>query len=576
MQGSTAHTIPESRRLTCILAADICRYSQLSETDEVRAIQAVNIISDCLSQVVEEYGGRIFNRAGDGLLAEFPSANHCVRAAIKFVNQIDSDATLNSGGDKITLRVGLHVGDAIEQKSGDLLGHGVNVAARLQQSAKENAIFASANIVNLVSADLKRQAGNRRSLSLKNIDQSIDAFEISLEEAEPPKQTRRLAPILAALALGGVAILIGVSFWLNPFGSTSQSEASVTADKVIDRRAIRAALSPLVEFQIANDAAVSALIETNDFNQAITLLRTEYMNGLSTAPQPRQIELLHQIGALAFDRDQKTALEIYRQIHKAEPADHLATLQLARIYNARSEKGEATRLLEQAVTEYDLLDVERWMFGIELARINAPPWDTALEQLTTIAEEASRAGKDGIALDARTYAITYATLDDIMAGRANEQTRRATIEDINVLIDELEALNLDRLLSRNYIAHGVVHIQLADLPAAIQSYEAALAIEEILERPNFILQILTNLAETYFFEGKLEEANASNDAAIKLAVEQDILVSLHVNKLLRAKIIHAQGRISEACEMLLEARRSWPAEMMDQLEVDDIGSELNC
>ena len=141
----------ERRRLTTVMAADICGYSRLAEANESAAIKTVEIIFAAFDSIVSAHHGRVFNRAGDGFLAEFPSAADGARAAMAFVNDIKSRDTISPNAPNAKVRVGLHVGDVADQPNGDLLGHGVNIAARLQSEAAPNGILVSLHAVNLVA-----------------------------------------------------------------------------------------------------------------------------------------------------------------------------------------------------------------------------------------------------------------------------------------------------------------------------------------------------------------------------------------------------------------------------------------
>src|SRR5262245_1237487 len=117
------------KRLATILALDVAGYSRASERDDVATAEAVAALRTRIEGVIEPLGGRVFSTAGDGFMMEFPSADAGVRAAMALL------AASQSGHPPLNVHIGLHLGDVIPQDNGDLLGHGVNVAARLQALA---------------------------------------------------------------------------------------------------------------------------------------------------------------------------------------------------------------------------------------------------------------------------------------------------------------------------------------------------------------------------------------------------------------------------------------------------------
>ena len=119
----------QKRRLTTIVASDVCGYSSLSEKDELSAIRVSDKIYSIFDKIISAHDGRVFKRIADGFLAEFPSAHQGMQAALEFQTAILKLS--NSPG----VRIGIHVGDVIDRADGDILGHGVNIAVRIQEQA---------------------------------------------------------------------------------------------------------------------------------------------------------------------------------------------------------------------------------------------------------------------------------------------------------------------------------------------------------------------------------------------------------------------------------------------------------
>jgi adenylate cyclase len=134
----------ENRKLAAILAADLAGYSKLAGSDEERTRARLRALrSDLIDPTIALHHGRVVKRTGDGILIEFRSVVDAVRCAIEVQNGM---AERNAGlppERRIELRVGIHLGDVVEESDGDLMGDGVNIAARLEGIAKPGAIYVS-------------------------------------------------------------------------------------------------------------------------------------------------------------------------------------------------------------------------------------------------------------------------------------------------------------------------------------------------------------------------------------------------------------------------------------------------
>jgi hypothetical protein len=131
----------ETRKLAAILVADIVGYSRLAGADEDRILARLRTLrSDLIDPTVAVHRGRFVKRTGDGAVIEFRSVVDAVRCAIEVQNGL---AERNAGlpeDRRIEFRVGIHIGDVVEEEDGDLMGDGVNIAARLEGVAKPGAI----------------------------------------------------------------------------------------------------------------------------------------------------------------------------------------------------------------------------------------------------------------------------------------------------------------------------------------------------------------------------------------------------------------------------------------------------
>ena len=123
----------ETRKLAAILVADVVGYSRLAGADEDRTLSRLRALrSDLIEPAIAAHHGRIVKRTGDGSLIEFRSVVDAVRCAIEVqTGMVERNAGLPPER-RIEFRVGIHLGDVVEEADGDLMGDGVNIAARLE------------------------------------------------------------------------------------------------------------------------------------------------------------------------------------------------------------------------------------------------------------------------------------------------------------------------------------------------------------------------------------------------------------------------------------------------------------
>jgi adenylate cyclase len=121
-----------TRKLAAILAADVVGFSRLTGADEDRTLARLRALrSDLIDPTIAVHNGRVVKRTGDGALIEFRSVVDAVRCAIEVQNaMIERNAGVPADR-RIEFRIGIHLGDVVEENDGDLMGDGINIAARL-------------------------------------------------------------------------------------------------------------------------------------------------------------------------------------------------------------------------------------------------------------------------------------------------------------------------------------------------------------------------------------------------------------------------------------------------------------
>ncbi|MGD9980188.1 MAG: hypothetical protein AB7H66_01615 [Hyphomonadaceae bacterium] len=190
------------RRLATIVSIDAAGYSRQSEVDEAATVREIKALAERIRASCSSRNGRVFNTAGDGFMLEFPSAS----AAVASAEELQSV-------DRVPLRIGVHVGEVYETGTGDLLGRGVNIAARLMVLAEPGDIVLSADVKHALAADVAARLVGRRVVRLAKMDERLETFRLtSAWRGAPPVLFRRLHLMIAAIALVavlGVAWLVG-------------------------------------------------------------------------------------------------------------------------------------------------------------------------------------------------------------------------------------------------------------------------------------------------------------------------------------------------------------------------------
>ena len=169
-----------TRRLAAILAADVVGYSKLVGEDETGTLAALREIrKGIVNPVLAEHGGRVFKLMGDGMLAEFPSAVEALGAAIDIQDGLRKRNEGPSSGQPIEVRIGIHQGDVVVEGT-DLLGDGVNIAARLEALAEPGGICISGRVHEDAAGKIALQAQDMGEQTLKNIARPVRAYRVVL------------------------------------------------------------------------------------------------------------------------------------------------------------------------------------------------------------------------------------------------------------------------------------------------------------------------------------------------------------------------------------------------------------
>jgi adenylate cyclase len=172
------------RRLVAIFAADVAGYSRLMERDEVGTLRMLTTHREIVDRLIADHAGRIANTAGDSVLAEFPSAVDAVQCAVAVQEAIARANQEALPERRLHFRIGIHVGDVMV-RGGDLLGDGVNVAARLESLADAGGICISESTFGYVRKAVPVGFTELGPQKVKNIEEPVRAFAITLTKVAP-------------------------------------------------------------------------------------------------------------------------------------------------------------------------------------------------------------------------------------------------------------------------------------------------------------------------------------------------------------------------------------------------------
>src|SRR5215213_2914823 len=163
------------RRLAAIFVADVAGYARLINHDEVGTLRALAAHRQIMDGLIAAHGGRIANTAGDSVLAEFPSAVDAVQCAVAIQDRLRAANESLEEDRRLRFRIGVHVGDVVV-RGGDLLGDGVNVAARLQSTAEPDGISLSGAAYDQVRKACPLDYTDLGLQHFKNIDEPIRVY----------------------------------------------------------------------------------------------------------------------------------------------------------------------------------------------------------------------------------------------------------------------------------------------------------------------------------------------------------------------------------------------------------------
>ncbi len=184
----------ETRKLAAILVSDVVGYARLTGADEDRILARLRALrSDLIDPTIAVHHGRVVKRTGDGSIVEFRSVVDAVNCAIEVQRAMVERNAEVAPDKRIELRIGIHLGDVVEESDGDLMGDGINIAARLEGVAKPGTICLSEDAYRQVKGRLDLAATDLGPTQLKNIADPIRVY--SLEVGIPAQAKPAPSPV---------------------------------------------------------------------------------------------------------------------------------------------------------------------------------------------------------------------------------------------------------------------------------------------------------------------------------------------------------------------------------------------
>ena len=228
-------TSPVKRKLAAILAADAVGYSRAMATDEEGTMKILAAHRAVIDGIIQFHEGQIFNTAGDSVLAEFASPTQAVRCAVEIQDALKTRNDSLPEDKRMQFRIGVNLGDVMV-KGEDLLGDGVNVAARLESIAEPGGIYVASSVYDQIAGKLDLGFSDLGEQSLKNIDRPVRAYRVDRDKRATPVPAARkqqksspmpwVGAVLAVVALGA-----GATWYMGQQSAARQAEAEAAKSR---------------------------------------------------------------------------------------------------------------------------------------------------------------------------------------------------------------------------------------------------------------------------------------------------------------------------------------------------------
>jgi adenylate cyclase len=559
---------PITRRLAAIMAADVAGYSRLMSTDEEATLRTLDGYCRTISDLIAEHAGRIFGTAGDSVIAEFSSAVQAVRAAVAIQRSLDRHNADLPQDRRMEFRIGINIGDVMADGD-NLLGDGVNVAARLEGVAEPGGICISGAVRDQIEGKLKFALTPIGQRSLKNISRPVLVYSVEWQPEHP----------VATGVLGGAPALPDKpSIAVLPFSNMSgDPEQEYFADGITED-IITALSHHRWFFVIARQSTFVYKGRAVDVKQVARELGVRYILEGSVRRAGQRVRITGQLieaetgnhlWAERFDRDMADIFAIQDEITQSvvgaiEPEMLLIEGQRAfrkSVGNldafdccmramwhfsqlAPEDHEHAVALLRQAIA----LDPKLAQAHMTLARtLNARIWYGWSSGIAKDVSEIYAAAARSVSLDDRDpyshYALCWGSLLRRMHAQALAEAQRS--------------IDLNPNFALGFFALGLVRVYIGHFREAIDSLLRSLRLNPNDPQAGSFLSFV---ALAHYHQGNYEEAVHYGELAVR-ARRPYIALRTHLASLGQL------GRIEEAQPLLNEFISRQPKDPPRQFEV---------
>ncbi|MBB3524256.1 tetratricopeptide repeat protein [Rhizobium sp. 268] len=513
----------ENRKLAAILAADVVGYSRLASEDEDRTLARLRALrSDLIDPTIAVHNGRVIKRTGDGALVEFRSVVDAVRCAIEVQNgMVERNAGVQQDR-RIEFRIGIHLGDVVEEFDGDLMGDGVNIASRLEGIAAPGAICLSEDAYRQVRARLDLSVSDLGNTQLKNIAEPIRIYSLQVGTAAEVKP----GVPAAAVARAPAALPLDLSIAVLPFVNMSgDAEQEYFADGISED--IITALSKLSQlFVIARNSSFTFKGRNVNVQEVGDSLKVRYVLEGSVRKSGNKVRITAQLidattgghqWAERFDRDLTDIFAVQDDV----------TQQIVGALELKLTAGDHLRLATEQTQNLEAYDC--FLRGREHMWQLTREQNIQGRQLLQRAVDLDPKFAPAHAFLAVTHGLAYVNQWSRSPSKSLEQaTEAATL-----------AVALDDRYPYAHWALAVVNLYLRRLDVAIREAERAIALA-----PNLV-EGHESLGNALHYAGRSDEALVCFERAIALnPYYPDIFLHFH------AQAMFQLGRYEEAVVFL--------------------------
>ncbi|MCX6135925.1 MAG: tetratricopeptide repeat protein [Ignavibacteriales bacterium] len=348
----------ENRRLAAIMFTDIAGFSKKMGSDESGTIRLLDIHNNIVENVVMKHRGRIIKTIGDAFMVEFTSAVEAVACAMEMQKHLaNSNEMIARDDEKIVIRIGIHIGDGVVRGE-DILGNGVNIAARLQVLAPPGGICVSHDVLNQVKNRLDVNPIPLGKKHLKNIADPIEVYSIIGSEMSAPWQ-KRYSPYTylqkmmqkRPLMYAGLTIIIALlQIFVLP-RLVSQGSDSELAGSVVG-----SVMTGTGDNTSEANAPERSSDESDMYQSMIAVMQGVKKPGELISIAKADVEAHPTKGAawmtlaavFESDRRNSNALNAYKRAIQLEPANIVCLLALARIEMSLGNLDDSKSFLENA------------------------------------------------------------------------------------------------------------------------------------------------------------------------------------------------------------------------------------